>query len=731
MSNEEDEEEAYRYFVSRDVDPIASEQESDNCISIWYQYREFEENVFHRIRQPVLLTSSESVHPLSGMVVPSHILARVVSPSGQLCVQFLKNEVQLWKQSNCLYRIPLSKKPIVEPGKYFLGGYTWSSDEEYVVFGSSRHMLTNDNPPKSSFFSSSSEVRGQQFVVESLEWGEGYTDSSLNQVTMMVLQVSSGDIREIPDLPMAVGQPCCLSSQNIVVTSWEHNPKQKPLGLLYCTNRPSQLISCCNPFFEDGRTQTITVLTPHQVLATNPTKACIQGKQYLVYLGHEKGYQTHFGNMALHAMPITIQKGEDRPQYEVWVPTVNLPKDINDFPGIFTLNLPHTTDNQLYQDETQQYIYINTQWHSSNALIRVHPPTKTIQRVSADAHNVELLSMTSKGHMIIKQSSPTSPPAVQVIFPSLKTPIKLPSLSIPTSPYPTSSSYSSNDDAFFQLLNICSPHYTELTSDLPLQSILLWPSSNASKKEKKKVPLIVFVHGGPHFGVTTKYDPNLAYLSQYGMYAILAINYRGSSGFGQSYLDSLTGRIGTLDVSDVVHVTQTVLRDYPDVIDSNRVGVCGGSHGGYLACHLIGRYPSLFKVAAIRNPVTNVATMTTTTDIPDWCHVETFGAKTTSNKDIANTISIPATADQLAKMYHVSPIQYASKVKSPTLIAIGMKDLRVPPSQGISFYHSLTQLVHNDTKQLLIYPNDSHPISAPTSQADHWIHIRRWFHKHL
>ena len=731
MSNEEDEENAYRYFVSRDVDPIASEQESDNCISIWYQYRDFEENVFHRIRQPVLLTANESVHPLSGMVVPPSILARVVSPSGQKCIQFLSNEVQLWKQSNCFYRIPLSKKPIVEPRKYFLGGCTWSSDEEYVVFGSSHQKQSKHNTPKPSFFSSSSEVRGEEFVVESLEWGEGYTDSSLNQVTMMVLQVSSGDIREIPNLPMAVGQPCFLSSRKVVVTSWEHNPKLKPLGLLYCTNRPSQLISFHNPFFEGGCIKTITTLTPNQVLATNPTKAYIQGKQYLVYLGHEKGYQTHFGNMALHAIPITDHKEEDQPQHEVWVSTVNLPKDENDFPGIFTLNLPRTTDNHLFQDETQQYIYINTQWHSSNTIIRIHPRTKTIQRVSTETNNVELLSVTPKGHMIIKQSSPISPPAVQIIFPSHENPIKLPSLSIPASPYPTLSFHSNNDNAFFQLLKTCTPHYTELTNDLQLQSILLWPNRNTSVRDNKKVPLIVFVHGGPHFGVTSKYDPNLAFLCQYGMYAILAINYRGSSGFGQSYLDSLTGRIGTLDVSDVVQVTETILKDFSDALDCNRVGVCGGSHGGFLACHLIGRYPNLFKVAAIRNPVTNVATMTTTTDIPDWCHVETFGAKTTSNNDAVNSISTPANADQLAKMYHVSPIQYASKVKSPTLIAIGLKDLRVPPSQGISFYHSLTQLVHNDTKQLLIYPDDSHPIGAPTSQANHWLHIHRWFHKFL
>ena len=61
------------------------------------------------------------------------------------------------------------------------------------------------------------------------------------------------------------------------------------------------------------------------------------------------------------------------------------------------------------------------------------------------------------------------------------------------------------------------------------------------------------------------------------------------------------------------------------VVDKNRVGIVGGSHGGFLGAHSIGQHPELFKVAALRNPVCNIASMTSSTDIPDWAWSESLG----------------------------------------------------------------------------------------------------------
>ena len=237
-------------------------------------------------------------------------------------------------------------------------------------------------------------------------------------------------------------------------------------------------------------------------------------------------------------------------------------------------------------------------------------------------------------------------------------------------------------------------------------SIILLPP----KPDDAKTPLIVVPHGGPHSMTHAGYIPSYQFLASLG-YAVLHVNYRGSVGFGevrtgrggrqhegggvglearrfstltqplarvaslllllpilpQKYLKSLPGRCGEFDVEDVREATRLAVEKHG--LDPDRIGVCGGSHGGFLSGHMVGQYPDVYKVAAMRNPVTNIATMTTATDIRDWCDVEALGAYDFGNFRAAGK-------EELAKMYDASPCRWAKDVKGKVLVAIGMKDLR-------------------------------------------------------
>ena len=91
-----------------------------------------------------------------------------------------------------------------------------------------------------------------------------------------------------------------------------------------------------------------------------------------------------------------------------------------------------------------------------------------------------------------------------------------------------------------------------------------------------------------------------------------------AQGFGAGPLNSLPGKCGTQDVADVLAATMHVVAMDPPVVDADRLSVCGGSHGGFLSLHMVGQHGDVYKAAAVRNPVANMAHMASITDIPDW-----------------------------------------------------------------------------------------------------------------
>jgi acylaminoacyl-peptidase len=187
-------------------------------------------------------------------------------------------------------------------------------------------------------------------------------------------------------------------------------------------------------------------------------------------------------------------------------------------------------------------------------------------------------------------------------------------------------------------------------------------------------------------------------------------------GYGQAELDTLPGRIGSQDVSDMHTATLAALEVNDVRLDTQRICVAGGSHGGFLTAHLLGQYPSLFRAGACRNPVINVPSMAMVSDITDWCIVEACGVTgselCTTKPEVLynfNSYESPNTS-QLAMMYHCSPIRHVQNVSAPVLMLLGAKDRRVPVSQGLEFFHSLRRVPDRLTAkvptEMRLYPGE-------------------------
>ncbi|CAN0575782.1 unnamed protein product, partial [Ectocarpus sp. 12 AP-2014] len=128
----------------------------------------------------------------------------------------------------------------------------------------------------------------------------------------------------------------------------------------------------------------------------------------------------------------------------------------------------------------------------------------------------------------------------------------------------------------------------------------------------------------------------------------------------------------------------------------------------FLGAHLTAQHPEIFKATALRNPVTNIASMVTVSDIPDWCYVEALGC----GKYNFDAFKTP-TAGDLHEMWKASPVAHIDGVAAPTLVALGAKDRRVPQSQGVEWFHALRS--RGVETKLLVYPEDVHAIDMPAS----------------
>jgi acylaminoacyl-peptidase len=134
---------------------------------------------------------------------------------------------------------------------------------------------------------------------------------------------------------------------------------------------------------------------------------------------------------------------------------------------------------------------------------------------------------------------------------------------------------------------------------------------SGSLEKDKLHPMVVILHGGP-FSASPKHM--FLTLRNYLMlqgYCLLVVNYRGSVGYGLKSMDSLLGKIGDVDVEDCGNLTLKALEHYKDIVDPIRIGVYGGSHGGFLTGWLTGHpsFKHLWAAAILWNPVLNMSYM--------------------------------------------------------------------------------------------------------------------------
>ena len=275
------------------------------------------------------------------------------------------------------------------------------------------------------------------------------------------------------------------------------------------------------------------------------------------------------------------------------------------FPGLFLGQLP------VNCNIGNNYLVTSTLWGSFQRVIRIDIKNGKIQLIDIPQLNMlasqSLCTVGPNGDLIISEASCDQPASLWVVKNKdlmrdtiqgsgkiVANAHRVASFSqIATSTF-SAVNRATEKPYSMQVLSIDSESIDGAAS-YPIQALLLLPKKT---DQNGKVPMIVVPHGGPHGCSASAFAPGIAYLAT--KYAVLLPNYRGSTGFGQAPLNSLLSRVGRVDVDDVMLYTRHVIENF-SIVDGQRVGICGGSHGGFLTAHCTSQYPEFFKAGKTQN----------------------------------------------------------------------------------------------------------------------------------
>ncbi|XP_073765932.1 S9 family peptidase isoform X4 [Danio rerio] len=535
------------------------------------------------------------------------------------------------------------------------GCLAWSPCEKKLLYVAEKKRV---EPSVHSSFGSANEDGGLVLLEEQdknvyvEDWGEGLVGKS--SPVLCVADLNKATVIIYAGVPPHISPAQALWAPNgrgVVFVGLWNEPFR--LGLKFCSNRRSALYYLdmkgnCECLSSDG----MSVSSPRM----SPDSCWIVYLQGEVFGPHHQCLSMMLYDMKNRSSSVLVD--------------VIRRAEKGQFAGIYE-SLP----SHCWSADSER-VFFSSACENKKAVFSVDRTTGKIIQVCGldvlrldDFGSVQLLTI-QKDLMVLSCSSPNQPPCLRAGFLSKVNRAE----DMQLSNLGGADVYEGFD---WQPMLITPPSQEEnhQFSGLNFGAILLKPYS---PPERRKTPLVVNIHGGPHAHFAADWNATAAALTKLG-FAVLMVNYRGSTGFGQDSIESLLGNVGSQDVKDVQRAVLCALQN-ETTLDPDRVVVMGGSHGGFLACHLIGQYPDFYRACAARNPVINAATLLGTSDIVDWRY---------SSVGLQYAFDRLPTSQSLISMLDKSPIIHAPQIRAPVLLMLGGRDRRVSPHQGLELYRAL------------------------------------------
>ena len=248
---------------------------------------------------------------------------------------------------------------------------------------------------------------------------------------------------------------------------------------------------------------------------------------------------------------------------------------------------------------------------------------------------------------------------------------------------------------------------------LELEGILVRP---LDEEEGKRYPLILTVHGGPESHIPNGWQTYYSRPGQVGAaqgFAVFSPNYRGSTGRGVAFSKLGQADYAGKEFDDLVDAVDHLVET--GVVDRERVGITGGSYGGYASAWGATYHTERFAASVMFVGISDLISKAGTTDIP-------------------NEMELVHARKRLYENWQWylerSPIYYAEQARTPILILHGKEDPRVHPSQSLELYRHL-RILGNVPVRLVFYPGEGHGNRNSAARLDYNLRMMRWFEHYL
>ncbi|MFI5916658.1 S9 family peptidase [Dactylosporangium sp. NPDC051541] len=220
-------------------------------------------------------------------------------------------------------------------------------------------------------------------------------------------------------------------------------------------------------------------------------------------------------------------------------------------------------------------------------------------------------------------------------------------------------------------------------------------------------PVLLMIHGGPYAQYGWRLFDEAQVYADAG-YAVVYGNPRGSSGYGESHGEPIRGNVGEVSATDLLALLDAALKD--PGLDAARVGVLGGSHGGFMTTWLAAHHGDRFRAAVSERAVNAIDSFSGSSDI-GWYFADAL-----------------YTADFAAQ----SPLTYADRIDIPLLIVHSEQDWRCPVEQAYRLFVALKR--RGAEVELLLFPGEGHELSRtgrPSHRIQRFEAIVDWFNRHV